>query len=341
MERLQDKSKYDDYRALMYYRQSIICQWLDAGNRVVPCLRHRIPNKELIDIMQPGEHAKYRGLQICKMLWLCPSCASKAARSRRTGMQRAIDHMRKQGYQLAFTTYTVRHRIDDSLAQVLGWVLAAHRALHSGKSWVGLERRFGWGGSIKSIEILYGANGWHAHLHEIGFIDRSIKIDQLEIELQGRWHRALANCGADADREIGLQCKPAQASIRDYISKWGIVPELASGADKKSRRGGILPFQLPDALLIDRAQGRHQRELFREYAAATKGAKQIWASPSIRPFMKKADDIAPDPEDRALEPLASLNIDQWRAIRRQGLRAELLRAAENGALTEFLMQIKI
>lgn len=335
------KMEFDTYRALIYYRQSVVCQWLDKGNRVIPCLRHRLPNKETVDVIQRGVRANYIGLQTCGMNWLCPACASKVARNRRKGMKRAIGSMMREGCAIAFVTYTVRHSIDDPLSTVVGWVLKAHRAMHSGKAWKTIEREFGWQGSIRAIEVLYGNNGWHFHIHEIGFVKGGYVQSELAEVQKSRWHKCLVDVGGDADHDIGLQVKPARASIRDYVSKWGIVPELASPQDKKSRRGGMLPFQMPDAILENNNREAALRSLYREYAAGTKGIKQLWASPQIRALMKDDGQPVGDPGDQVAEALAHLSIDQWRAIRRQGLRAELLRAAENGALTEFLMQVKL
>lgn len=330
---------YDDYRALIYYRQSVVARWLDNGNRVIPCLRHRVPNREFIDVVQRNDKAKYSGLQMCKRLWLCPVCASRAARERRKGMKRAIDALTREGQQLAFVTYTVRHSADDALATVAGWVLNAHRAMHSGKAWSAIESAFGWEGSIKCVEVLHGDNGWHFHLHELGFIGTNVSLEALQERLRGRWLLCLQSVGADAKREIGLECKPAKKSVRDYVSKWGIVPELASGQDKKARRGGVLPFQLPDYMLAANVDETPYRALYREYASATKGIKQVWASPSVRPYMAKADEVTGEPSDRVYEQLARLSIDQWREIRRLGLRAELLRQAESGDIDKFLEHI--
>lgn len=338
---LQDTSTYDDYRALIYYRQSVVARWLHNGNKVIPCLRHRVPNKTAIDVVQRGVHAKYSGLQVCGRLWLCPACASKAARERRKGMQRAIDAERRAGSQLAFVTYTVRHKSDDALAEVAGWVLNAHRKMHSGKAWQNIEAAYDWRGSIKAVEVLYGSNGWHFHLHELGFIGSNSSIDDLQADLRSKWLGNLHSVGADADRDIGLTCKVAQQSVRDYVTKWGIVPELASGADKKARRGGVLPFQFPDTLLGGSSGKVSYRELFCEYSEATRGIKQIWASPTIRPYMAKADEVRGERGDQVSELLASLTIDQWRTIRNRGLRAELLRQAEAGNLTDWLNSVNV
>lgn len=331
---------YDDYRALIYYRQSVISRWLGVNSCTTPCLRYRVPNVTNIEITKRNERAKYRGLQICRRNWLCPVCANKIARDRRRQMERAIGAMATRGYALVFITYTVQHVMGEGFVVVRDRVRDAHLTLHSGKGWLKIEREYDWGGSIKTVECTYSESGWHFHLHEIGFVGDDKSIPSLEQQLRDRWLYALKTVGGWARDDIGLVAKPADKSLRDYVVKWGICPELVAGSSKGARLGGVLPFQLPDYLLNQERSEDWARGLFREYAKGIHGVKQLWASPSVRPYMK-APEAAPEQGDQAAQVLASLTVDEWREIRRRGQRANLLRAAEQGELTEFLTRVKL
>jgi hypothetical protein len=328
----------DEYRALIFYRQSVIARWLGIKSPLYPCLRYRAPNADTVDVVKKTDRAKYKNLQLCKRLWLCPVCSSRVGRERRRGMERAIEAMRNDGYALAFVTYTMQHDAGALLADEITRLNGAHAAMHSGRAWVQLERDFEWAGSIKACEVTYGAFSWHWHLHEIGFIADDRSIEDLQQSLRTAWWKSLSDYGDERSNEHALIVKRANSAVRDYVSKWGIVPELTSGQDKASRNGGVLPFQLPDAALNGQMSEARSHQLFDEYAAATKGIKQLWASPNLRKYFKK-DAPLPEPGDVALAPLARLPIEIWREVRRQGKRAALLRAAENDQLGEFLDQL--
>jgi hypothetical protein len=329
----------DEYRALAYFRQSVIARWLGENNSVLPCLRCRIPGETDIEIASKADKAGYTNLQHCKRLWICPVCANKSARERRKQMQRAIEAMRARECELAFITYTLRHAIDDSCRDVQLALGVAHTRLHSGRGWKEIERAFDWQGSIRSIEITYGESGWHNHIHEIGFVGPDKSVSDLQGVLRSRWHDSLSAVGFSASNERGIVADNARDSVRDYVAKWGIVPELASGQDKQAKRGGMLPMQLPDLFLQTPGKEGYARRLFMEYASAMKGVKQVWASPSVRPYMAEPALTFEAGEDR-LRTLHHLSIEQWRAVCFRGQRAKLLRAVELDQLKSFLDKLE-
>lgn len=234
-----------------------------------------------------------------------------------------------------FNTYTVRHAVDDTFESVRDRVLGAHKALHSGRAWQKIERKFGWKGSIKVVETTLTDAGWHVHLHEIAFTARATSVRTFSDLLDARWSDCVQNLGGYAKRGVGFKAERANSEIRDYVAKWGIVPELTGGADKRARRGGVLPLQLPDYLLTDPTREPWCRRRWREYAGATKGVKQVWASPSVRPLMATPPIVA-EADDTLVEESARLSLDQWSNIWKLGLRSECLLQAERGTLDKFL-----
>lgn len=328
-------TKRDDYRALVYFRQSVIQRWLGKNHRARVCVRHRLPDAKFVGAIKKDDRAKYINLMLCKNLWTCPYCANIAATNRRNAIQRAIIGMAARDLEMVFVTYTVRHTSGMMLNDVIAAVNGAHADMHSGKGWVEIEGDYGWSGSIKICEITYGRNGWHFHLHEIGFIDEGQSINAVAAVLLRRWQTQLARRGYDADGIHGLDAKKADNGVRDYVSKWGIVPELASGADKKAKRGGMLPFQFPDLALSDPDRGSWAQGRFDEYARATKGTKQIWASPSVRPFMREQinDEKGGTFDESSLMRLGN---DDWELIKIKGARALFLSYFEADRVDEFL-----
>jgi hypothetical protein len=337
---LHKKQTPDEYRALLYFRQSVIARWLPENNSVWPCLRWGVPDTKSIDVIKRGERAGYAHLQHCKRGWLCPICSNQLARTKRAGMERAIFTMQRSGYALVFVTYTIQHKANDSLVVVRDRVQRAHVELHSGKAWRAIERDFDWAGSIKAVEATYNENGWHWHLHEIGFVGDDSDLERLRVKLDSRWDKATLHVGAYAKARVGLVIKLADRGVRDYVAKWGIAPELAPGTSKGARHGGVLPFQFPDLWLNRLWDEARARDRFSEYAEGTKGVKQLWASPSVRTFMAKIKDDKPEGV-LPLEPFAQITLDQWRAIWKSGQRSTCLKAAEDGDLTNFLDRLKI
>lgn len=324
----------DDYRALLYQRQSIINTKYVSDLSLSACTRYLIGGVSDVLIAKRGEKIGYKHLQTCKKRWLCPICADRMARQSRERLLRALNAESACGYFPLFVTYTAQHKMGEPLATGIKHVAGAHRLVHSGVFFHEAAKRLDYDGSFRALEITYGAAGWHFHIHELAFIGGSQARGGLADVLLARWPSAVAKMGGYASPENGIDTSYADATVRDYIIKFGIVAELTQGVQKYKTDGGLLPFQLADVPITEPKRTKWAATLFGEYAAATRGLQQSCSGGSLRALFRHIRDN-PTEKDYQTDILATLSVDEWRAVARAGKRAALLRSVEQGDRESF------
>lgn len=329
---------------LKYWLQSCARE-LVPNERVSQCLRYHAPLKETVEVhkAKEGKTAFYKGLQVCGSVWMCPVCASRISEERKRELLAGIQAWHGS---MVMVTYTLSHNRSMKLFDIISAELEAYRALKSGGAFMALRDEYYWHGSVRSLEITYGANGWHPHIHELVFVSNgktkildSVYTGGLKGAIFRHWKKALNHKGYGADFTHGLDVTTAKDTVADYVAKWGKEPinpewsvsaEIAKQPVKQARKGGLTPT----AILFDYGEGvPGMRELWREYAYAMKGRNQLVWSRGMRDELgigkEKSDgELAADvPASSIL--LASLNKEQWKIILKAEARSKVLYHAAN------------
>lgn len=317
--------------------------YLMPKERVGICLKRPIPGIRSVKVMHSPSVSKshYKNLQVCGSVWMCPVCASKITERRREELTSAL---RASDFQPMLITFTLRHHAGDKLVLLLKALMAAFDGFKSGNAWQRARKRFGWIGSIRSTEVTHGVNGWHPHLHDLVLLETPLTAEKLANFtdfLKTRWSMVLARQGRDATWEHGVDVRTGDNDIADYVAKFGRLPtvkawslehELTKAPVKKGHRDGRTAYQLlADSMAGDEIAGR----LFIEYARAFKGKKQLVWSKGLRALLGLLDEEMTDEEIAAESREAAfvllfLNLDQWKVVVYNDLRAELLREASSG-----------
>jgi len=333
---------------LRYYLQSQSARLLPT-ERVSQCHRALAPLREHVEVYsQPDvKRAYYHNLVVCARLWQCPVCAARISEVRRKDIQTGLENINNRS---CLITYTLSHYIHDDLKTVLDALLDAFRTVGQGRWWVDFAKRYGWIGSIRALEVTYGANGWHPHLHQIAFVSDELDLvdfDEMRDELIARWSEMIQRQGRFASVAHGLTLEPTYTSVAEYVSKWGHDPseekwsaarEVAKASSKQASDGGLTPFQmLKNFGAGDEEAGR----LFQEYVAVFKGRKQLHWSHGLRKIMMLDEAELADDEAAAQIPpgaklLAELTQEQWRIVLRKKQRGQLLEVAAKGDEQELL-----
>jgi hypothetical protein len=232
--------------------------------------------------------ARYRNLIVCGSVWACPVCASRISAIRRKVI---TDALNTSGLYCSLATFTLSHHKRQSLEYTLSALLEAYRKLKSGRWWQGFKLSYGWVGDIRALEITYGANGFHPHIHAIMCFDAifdEITLIECENSLKVRFEGILSHSGAYASREHSVKMTDDFQEVRDYISKFGKMPkmiktegwtienELTSGHTKTARtKDAVTPWVL---LLLSTDGDKQAGEIFREYYRTVKGRNQlVWS----------------------------------------------------------------
>lgn len=337
-----------------WYMQTAAAKLLPK-ERVASCMRYKAPQYDAVNVLfdTSKKQARYKHLMLCTSVWMCPVCAANISEGRRVELEKAIS---KTGLTPLLITYTLSHRVTNTLQFTLWRLMRAFDLFKNGKQWVSLAHNYGWKGSVRALEITYGANGWHPHLHELAFVEH-IAYDDLpgvRSALAKRWQDKVEKAGGSASLGHGLDLKKSWKDVAEYVAKFGHQPandkwdlseEVTKGTSKVSAKEGRTPFML----LWDYANGDGASgALFEEYALTMKGRNQLTWSRGLRDLLGMTE---PEPEDQELvdEPVTeteqvmlSLDNDAWTTIRKAGKRTELLEICEmddKEALLEYLTSL--
>lgn len=333
-------------RVLRYERKSAAVAVLGKRHRIAACHANPVKNAKSVDVwakrgaLLPGH---FQGLQTCALPWLCAVCAPKIAERRAAEIQSAMTVCKAQGGQILMPTFTVPHGRQDSLSDTLDLIKQALRTMASWTPYRQLQARLGVVGRIVATEVTHGeANGWHPHFHELWFFEGAgVDLVKLEAQLFSMWRKACLKFGLGApSRKHGVVVQDGSRAAQ-YVSKmsdkeWTLADELAKASSKTGRKGSRSPWQLLDCILDTDATPQHQKRaeaLFREYAEATKGRRQLSWSPGLkkRYAIAELDDAelcAQQEEDSVL--VAQIPLEAWRAIRRQRMQVHVLNAVQYG-----------
>lgn len=330
-----------------YWLQSLARELLPRESRINVCMHCMSPIASTVDVLKhpEGRRAYYSGLMVCGMVWVCSVCAARITEERRQELTRALE---VTGFTPYLVTYTLRHNKKNSLTELLNATLIAFRAMKSGKAWQYLKDDYGWVGSIKSLEVTHGNNGWHPHQHELVMLDEPLSKSAqngLLSDLRLKWDGVLRKRGFDASWDHGVDLRATSDDVQDYVAKWGHQPivkgwglehELTKQPVKKAKMGGRTPSQM----LADYGDGDLvAARLWKEYAYAFKGKKQLVWSKGLRGILGLGVELEDAEIARSIpqgaEILARLSPVEWKAIRKADIRGELLDAASTMEVGQF------
>jgi replication protein len=344
------KSEYDlvSVRVERFALQSV-ARFILWGSRTSKCLRLRQKHRAEVEVWRSKEHgtASYGGLQTCGSVWACSVCAAKISERRRVELASAIEQHKAAGGDVLLLTLTNPHKLGDSLAEVLGRQAYAMSRFFSLRQGVKLREFIGCVGTIRAWEVTHGRlrpvnNGWHPHFHLLLFVRAGLNLRELRERFYAVWANACRLAGLPVPEYcvpymkngkvftfFGVDVQDGSEASR-YASKWGLENEMTKGHVKKALHGET-PFDLLRARLMD---GDCQAAaLFKEFADCFKGRRQLVWSRGLKTRFALADltdeQLSAVQDDRAFL-LGRITPEQWRAILKLDLRADVLELARFG-----------
>ena len=310
---------------------------------------HRTAKCKHINIAEIGVHkshehksAFYSGLMTCGSVWTCPVCSAVVQERRRVEIGKAVAWAYETGKQAAMVTLTFPHYKQNSLDELIKKQADALSRFRRGNVWTLFRGRVGFAGLIRALELTHGDNGWHPHTHELWFVDGQKSIEDEKSFITERWLRCCIAAGlVDADnaaqieafKRHGVDIKD-RCDASDYLAKnddakhWGVDRELAKATSKAGKANGLHPFGL---LALARDGDKIAGAKFVEYAQVMKGKRQLFWSHGLKELVGvdevTDEELAAEQEDKA-DLLGLITPQQWGWVRKAGLRAQVLDAAE-------------
>lgn len=299
------------------------------GGRTARC--GVVPYAGLVTVKRAEGTAHFSGVETCGSVWACPVCAAKVAERRRQEVEDLCRAHIAAGGRLYMAAFTMPHHRFQSAKELRDAVALAWRKTCSGKAWKEWRERLHLH-YTRALEVTYGANGWHPHLHCLFYLPGDLSADERDRFsgwLFARWSRAIERLGYGicTSRVWRFEETAHTEAAGDYVAKWGADSEIARGVLKRAKGG-----QSPWELLQRAAEGdRKAARLFRVYAEAFRGARQLTHSRGLRDLYgveELSDDDAAAAEPIVSEALGALTQAEYRALRRAGGLAVVLELAE-------------
>jgi hypothetical protein len=222
-------------------------------------------------------------------------------------------------------------------------------AVIAGRAWLRLKETVPVAGTIRSLEVTHGPNGWHPHLHALVFIHGQVDAAQLaalSIHVRNTWSRAIVQAGYRPPSDlhgVKIDVCTSAAEAGAYIAKTqdGKSPgnEMARSDLKSGKSGHRTPLEILGE--IADTGDLAELPLWHEYEKATKGHQAITWSMGLRELLLGVQPERTDEEIAAEEIggdlVLEISREAWREVTRNlGLETRFLEAFERGGSTALL-----
>jgi hypothetical protein len=271
---------------------------------------------------------------VCANLWACSVCSAKISERRRTQLEKAISTVLDNGGGVYHMLLTIPHNLkcraeDRTAKKLLEGLLKAYERLCAGKYRLSTLVP-GYLGSVRSLEVTHGENGWHPHLHVLVFTDAPLDdqaLDLAQFKIWGKWQarvhklmgvlpsrKAFSFAGAVRGSFQAEEFRNAEGvteeagfehvcPVTGYVTKFGADQELQKIIEDRRRWGAADELtkahlktagrggRSPWQLLADYQAGDLQAGmLWKEFIEAFKGRAQLFWSPNLRVDLGLDDD---------------------------------------------------
>lgn len=343
---LADSLGSDVKNAVSRWAMQELARRLLPRERLASCNRAPARGGGGVRAVVSGSKGFFRGVVRCANPWACPICAPKISTQRGQVVQAGIDAALAYGNGVSLVTLTVRHGVGMQLKQFLPTFAKTLRRFKSGRPYAEWRTRWGFKGEVRALEVTHGKNGWHPHTHAVTFTRFPVEghdITRMKRELFVLWRRACEREGLPLPTyKHGVDVRGAKYAA-EYVAKWGFAAELTQTHMKKGWGAGRNPWQL----LADSASDKKSAWLFREFALTFKGRRQLLWSRGLQRYLgvdgadltdqqslDLAEPEAPEEVEHFIEP------DDWSIACKLRARGDLLQAAVEGSLREFLENLR-
>ncbi|XP_019052197.1 PREDICTED: uncharacterized protein LOC109114302, partial [Nelumbo nucifera] len=298
------------------------------GSRQFKCHRFKIPGKDL-EVKLSLEHQKafFAGFECCGSVWGCPLCAPKITERRRVEVNDGMVKAQELGLKVMLATFTVPHGLGDDVDLIRHQMMQAWRKGTDSRAGKAMRKSIGLNGYIRVVEVTYGQNGFHPHMHVLLFLNTSLTPQQVQQSWYPIWLDGCRKSGLDDPSEAHGVKVDDGSHAANYVSKWGLDSELTKGHLKKGR-ASVNPWDLlrihtfglehrainsdltdtARTLEIDKDQAGR---LFLVFFRAFRGSRQLYWSNGLRALLGlKAEvtdqQLAEEEMDTAAALLATL-----------------------------------
>jgi len=325
--------------------------------RQCSCLRNRKDLSLTIDLKKnPGsQYAYYSSLQTCGSIHSCPVCAAKITEYRKNEIQQIIDKTAEKYHYLITLTFPhygtetcqeSRRKFMDARRRLKNWnpVLDHPEFIPFRK----ILEHHKYDGSVTTVEVTHGVNGWHIHSHELFIFDEPVTdLRKFRADVFANWTKACIYSGIEIKKPLAFHRRAVQVDelhgdhiqrMTDYLTKidagnsWGMAAEMTKGSIKKQQQGNLTPFGMLLEILENKTNYKKYAGLFYEYCQTFKGKQAIRFSKGLKKkygISEKTDEEIMEESDILASWYGFFEIGEWREIMRLKMRGFVLQNSNN------------
>jgi hypothetical protein len=288
-----------------------------AGTRVCKCYKYRSKGKDILLLLDRSRNKAFvGGLQTCGSVWGCPICAAKISERRRTQLEQAIQRAKELGLQAMLLTLTIPHGMGDDVGTITDGLIDSWDSIKRNRAGRAIRDQIDLVGTVRAMEVTYGANGFHPHLHILLLIKSGVRPSEVQRLYAPLWQSACVKQGLPRPSDAH-GCRVDDGSkAAAYASKWGLESEMTKGHTKSAGEGkGMTPWDMLRAVLHDKDE--HAARLFKVYYENFKGRRQLCWSKGLQKMLAVVDltdeEIAAQEQEQA-DVFTIITVEQWRVI---------------------------
>tara|TARA_B110000046_G_C12962156_1_gene385031 strand:+ start:84 stop:1334 length:1251 start_codon:yes stop_codon:yes gene_type:complete len=248
------------------------------------------PNKD-IDIVKGEKGNVYpTNLQKCASVWLCPVCLIKLNKHKLEWLKQTLEHHSESKRKMSFNTLTIQHKRYSRLEDTMEQLQSLYRAVYKNRKLQSLkkEHQIEW---IYTMEITYGANGWHPHFHfaVVSKADNS-SIKEFNNLFKSLYKKEIEKRGLLYKEGVTIDIKGISndKDIANYMTKQNAVYEITSNQNKTSYKASKNYLELVSDYIDN---GVDHTKILLEYSDATQNKRQHQTSRGFAPkHLKKMTD---------------------------------------------------
>ena len=219
----------------------------------------------------------------CGRVWECAPCAVPGMLMRRADIERRLALARSLGVVVLFATFTVPHRLGDSLDTSLDLLTSAYdRMLNAGRRGRDLRSAASLWRMDRTLQVDWTAAGWHPHFHVLLFLDpddEELTGQQMQALLLPAWKAAVEDEARRQGRRVtvnahGLDVRPVTdgPGLARYLTR---LPST-----DQETTGGFALLAAVNAHGTGECRCKECKSLWRrwrEYVQSMIGRKRYWA----------------------------------------------------------------
>lgn len=261
----------------------------------------------------------YQGMQRCGSVWFCPDCMYKLMKTRAEELYDQLQVYKKKDKVVLFATFTLQHKKGDRLADLHAKLLSAYQFANSHRTWIDAKKKVPVE-YLRALEVLYGSNGWHPHLHCL-FVGDAEMINTIQIFVN-LYKQRLSKLGLVVnDHTVTIdKWNGSLDTMTDYLFKGMIEKEITGGNLTKSGKGQNF-FELVD---------NGDTQAVSEYIKVMKGKRQYHHSKNFFDDIevKTEEEILKD--DKVEDTLFTIPVAVYADICKKGIALHLLNEYDYG-----------